>query len=215
MSVLTVFSCAVHAQELITGMVADSATFAPLPFVTVHIKNQNKGTTTDSEGNFRIMATRQDTLRFTFVGYKSLEVPLIDWETSMILLPEQITMLSGITIRDTRIDNPYEGMFDEENAALQRANKRLPFYYSRRKKQNIKLNRLSTENLRVKTYVEVIVKNDEIKQSLMTKYSLTEKEYYDLLGEFNAQYYTVMYYITGGELISLLNNFFAKRAPEK
>lgn len=206
---------ACNAQEIFTGMVGDSATFTPLPYVTVRIKNQGRGTITNEQGNFRIQATRQDTLIFSFVGYKPLALALYDWEPSMVLLPEQSTMLNNITIRDTRIDNPYEGMFDEENQALRRANKGLPFYYSKSKKQKAKLIRLGDENIRVKTYVDAVIKNDEIKINLMEKYSLTEAEYYTLLGDFNAQYYTVMYYITTGELVGMLNNFFARRAVKK
>lgn len=201
-----------HAQEIMRGIVVDSATFNPLPFVTVRIKNQNKGTTTDTQGNFSITATQADTLVLSLVGYETLEVPLLGWEPSMILLPEKATMLKSITIYDLRLDDPYEGMFDEQIEQWRQQNKSLPFYYSRARKQKVRVGRLQQENLRVKTYVDVVINNPEVKATLMKKYALTEKQYYDLLAEFNSQNHLVMYYLTAGELLTLLNNFFDRHA---
>jgi len=48
----------------------------PLPGATVIQKGTGNGTITDSEGNFSITVLRNDTLTITFVGYKSIEVPV-------------------------------------------------------------------------------------------------------------------------------------------
>ena len=197
-----------NAQDLIQGMVADSSTFSPLPYVNVVVKNKNKGTISDTQGKFRLVASKTDTLVFSFVGYKSVEIPMVEWEEGIVLLPEQPTMLRTLTIEDQRLD-PYGNMFDEENARWREGNRKLPFYYRRSKKQKIMIGRLSAENERVKTYVDVIIQNEDTKNRLMTTHGLSEKEYYDILAAFNAKHHTVMYYITAGELISLVNNFFA------
>jgi hypothetical protein len=204
----------VTGQEIITGMVADSATFSPLPFVNVVLKDKNKGTISDEQGNFKIVGMESDTLVFSFVGYNSLEVPLAGWQPSVILLSEKPTMLKTIIIEDRALD-PYGNIFDEENELWREENKKVPFYYSRSKKQKVKIGRLTSENLRVQTYVNVVIKNEENRLRLMERYHLTEKEYYDLLAAFNAKHYTVMYYLTAGELITLLNNFFAAQASRK
>lgn len=193
-------------------MVADSASFDPLPYVTVKVKSQPRGTTTDVKGNFSILATAKDTLVFTLVGYQTVELPAVGWEPSMIMMAEKATVLKAITIRDTPIENPYEGMFDEQNENLRKLNKSIPFYYSKARKDKIKLGRLQNENIRVQTYVDVVVKDPELKTRLMKEHSLTEDQYYDLLARFNAQNYSVMYYITAGELVSMLNNFFDRNA---
>jgi hypothetical protein len=195
-------------------MVGDSATFVALPFVTIQVKGRQVGTNTDINGAFSISATRKDTLIFSSVGYKTMLYPLRDWEPGIILLTEQATLLDDVVITDRRGD-PYEGMFDEQNEALRKANKSLPFYYSRTKKQKIKIGRLANENLRVQTYVDVIVKNEKLRDGLITKYNLTEDEYFKLLGDFNAKNYAVMYYLSAPELLSLINNFFAANAPIK
>jgi hypothetical protein len=203
------------AQETFTGLVADSSTFASLPFVTVQVKNKNKGTSTDANGNFRISAMREDTLVFTSVGYKTVEYPLQDFEPEMILMAEQVTILDDVTILDHRNENPYDELFDERNEALRRANRKLPFFYSKVKRQKIKMGRLADENIRVQTYVDVIVKNEHLRNSLKEKYKLSDEEFYDLLGDFNAKNYTWMYYLSAPELLSLVNNFFEANASQR
>ena len=203
-----------QGQDLINGIVADSASFTPLPYVNIAIKGEAKGTITDIQGAFKIVASPDDTLLISSVGYHTLEVPVADWQASVILLAENVTVLNTITIEDRRI-KPYEGMFDEENAIWEENNRKLPFYYSQTKKQKIKVGRLEQENLRVKTYVDAVIKNDELKKSLMERHKLSEKDYYDLLAQFNGQNYTIMYYLTAGELIKIINDFYAQHANRK
>jgi hypothetical protein len=195
------------------GILVDSASFSALPYVNVKIKNQNRGTMTDVKGNFSIQATQQDTLVFTLVGYQRLEFPLFDYEPSMIRLAEKYTLLEAVTIHELRPgENPYEGMFEEQNARLKKS---IPFYLSKAKKEKIKVQTLKEENIRVKTYVDVVINNSDTKEELMKKYSLNENEYYMILTEFNEKHYRVMYYLTPAELISLLNTFYESRAPRK
>ena len=205
-------SLSTQGQEFFKGMVADSATFSPLPYVTVKVKNRNIGTATDIRGNFSLEATQRDTLVLSLVGYKTVEQPLLGWEPSIILMAEHATMLKAITIRDFALENPYEGMFDEQNEKLRKLTKSIPFYYSKARKEKIKVQRLENENLRVKTYIDVVIVNTEVKENLMKKYGLTEDGYYDLLARFNAANYSVMYYLTAGELVTLINNFFERYA---
>ena len=202
-----------HAQkqQVYTGIIVDSATFSPLPFVTVRIKNSMRGTSTDVQGNFNISATGRDTLVFTLVGYQPIEQPLWNYESSVIRMTEKGVMLQEVTIESQAIS--YEGMFDDENAKL--ARRKLPFYLSKSKKQKRKLTWLREDNIRAKTYVAVVINNPETKSGLMKKYSLTEDQYYKLLGDFNAQNYTIMYYLTAGELMTLINNFYEKNAAKK
>lgn len=195
-------------QELMSGMVVDSATFVPLGYAGVQVKNTLRGTITDAKGNFRIMATRQDTLLFSMLGYKTLEVSLHDWETNVVRLPEQSTLLEGITIQDARLQHPYEELFSEEYAKWKESRKKLPFYYSQWKKQKIKLGRAQQEEMRVRTYVDLVVKNETTKEMLMKKHHLSEEEYYKILTRFNEKSHTFMYYLTAPELLSLLHSFF-------
>ncbi len=200
------------AQEVITGIVVDSTTLAGISSVSVQVKGKQRGTTTDEKGGFRIEAAKRDTLIFSIVGYETLELPLYNYEPGMIRLSEKYTMLQAITIDEYRRQDMYEGMFDEQNARLKKS---IPFYLSKAKKEKIKVQILKDENLRVQTYVDVVVNNPELKMRLMREHSLTEKEYYDILTAFNETHYRVMYYLTRAELISLLNAFFDARARMK
>ncbi|MEO5600317.1 MAG: carboxypeptidase-like regulatory domain-containing protein [Cyclobacteriaceae bacterium] len=205
---LSIFSA--HAQEAMRGIVVDSASFDALPYVNVQIKNKMRGTMSDAKGDFSIVAARQDTLIFTLVGYEKLELPLTDYEPSMIRLTEKYTLLETVTISELRPgENPYEGMFDEQNARLK---KTIPFYLSKAKKEKIKVQSLRDENLRVQTYIDVVINNSDTKDALMKKYRLSEPDYYGILTEFNEKHFRVMYYLTPAELISLLNTFFENRA---
>ena len=117
-----------HAQkqQVYTGIIVDSATFSPLPFVTVRIKNSMRGTSTDVQGNFSISATERDTLVFSLVGYQPIEQPLWNYESSVIRMTEKGIMLESVTIESNAIS--YEGMFDDENAKL--ARRKLPFRFA-------------------------------------------------------------------------------------
>lgn len=201
-----------RAQEVFRGIVVDSASLNALSAANIQIKNSGTGTTTDEKGNFSIRASLGDTLVFTLVGYQTLELPLAGYEAGVIRLSEKYTMLQAVTIDEYRRENPYEGMFEEQNSRLRR---KIPFYFPKAKKEKIKVEILKQENVRVKTYVEVVVNNPELKKQLMAAYSLTEDRYYDILTAFNETHYAVMYYLTRSELLSLLNRFFESRSREK
>jgi hypothetical protein len=205
---LLLLSGAAYGQEPVRGIVVDSVTLDALPSVNIQIKNGTTGTRTDEKGSFNIVASPQDTLVFTLVGYKRLELPLYGYEPGVIRMREQYTLLEAVTIDEYRAGNLYEGMFDEQNARLK---KNIPFFLSKAKREKIKVQSLREENVRVKTYVDVVVNDPGLKNSLMKRYALAEDEYYDALTEFNEQHYRVMYYLTHAELISLINTFFESR----
>src|SRR5690606_37433631 len=116
-----------------------------------------------------IQAHPGDTLVFTLVGYKRVELPLYDYEPGIIRMREQYTLLKAVTIDEYRAGNLYEGMFDEQNARLK---KNIPFYLSKAKKEKIKVQSLREENLRVKTYVDVVVNDPQLRNTLMKKHGL-------------------------------------------
>lgn len=203
---------AAQGQNFVSGIVVDSASLSALPSVNIQVKGETRGTRTDEKGNFTILASRTDTLVFSLVGFEKLELPLEDYEPGMIRLSEKYTLLEAVTIDEYRREDMYEGMFDEQNARLKKS---IPFYLSKAKKEKIKVQVLREENLRVKTYVDVVVNSPDLKSGLMKKHSLSEKEYYNILTAFNERHYRVMYYLTQAELISLLNTFFEGQASLK
>jgi hypothetical protein len=207
--------CFGQELKVIKGIVADSASYSALPYVTIQVRHTTRGVRSDAEGNFSILATHLDTLVFSFVGYKTVDIPLWDWEPGVILMAQVVFELNTITIHDTRLKDPYENLFDEENARWQKQNKKLPFYYRKGKKEKIKVQRLANENERVSTYVDVVVNNDEVKNALMKRHHITEEQYYTLLTEFNEINHRAMYYLTHAELLSLLYRFYEARCRKR
>jgi len=210
---LTVLVSITKAQILTRGIVVDSATFAALPNVNITVKNTMRGTATDQNGNFSINAAPNDTLVFSLLGYRRLEFSLAGYEPGLIPLAEKPQLLPAIEILDQKVYvNPYEGMFDEENQKLIR---RIPFYYSRQRKDKMKAANWREDVVRVQTYVNVVINDSTTRTNLMKDFSLSEKEYYEILTKFNERHYEVMYYLTAGELLSLLEKFFEANAHTK
>ena len=203
-------SISAQAQQIVKGIVVDSASFAPLAFVNIQLKNTHQGTATDSKGNFGILAKESDTLVFSLVGYERLEFPLAGYEPSLIRMVEKTTFLPSVTVDDSRIENTYEGMFEGQGPTRLKAG--IPFYYSRARKDRVMAGRWRHQTQHVQTYVEVVINNPETKSGLMKTYDLTEKEYYDILTRFNEKHYEVMYFLTAAELKSFLNRFFEQEA---
>ena len=59
----------------VDGKVFDE-TGLPLPGVTVKIKDGQRSTATDNQGNFHINADETDILLFSFIGYQTLAQPV-------------------------------------------------------------------------------------------------------------------------------------------
>ena len=68
--VLTMSSlCAQEKSQTITGSVVDEETNMPVPGVSILVKDTNRGTVTDIDGNFSIQASDKEILIFSFIGY--------------------------------------------------------------------------------------------------------------------------------------------------
>ena len=66
----------IHAQTKVGGVVHDD-TGATVPFANVVFANSTSGTTTNEDGDFYLQAEGNfDTLVVSFLGYKTLKVPL-------------------------------------------------------------------------------------------------------------------------------------------
>lgn len=60
-------------EQTITGIVYDEDKMA-LPFTTVTVKHTNQENITDLQGKFTINVQQKDTLKFSFIGYKTKEI---------------------------------------------------------------------------------------------------------------------------------------------
>jgi len=100
------FSTSVFAQEgmsVISGIIKDDTSSQNLANVNIINVNSVKGVITDEKGKFEILATANDTLHISLLGYKSIKVKVTnDWiknKTTTIQLTEKAYALEEVVIR--------------------------------------------------------------------------------------------------------------------
>jgi TonB-linked SusC/RagA family outer membrane protein len=98
LSALLALPTGVTAQEReITGTVTAEGALQPLGGVQVSVKGTSLGTITDFEGNFSIgVPAGRDTLVFTSIGYRTLELPAAP--NMRVVLEQQAIGLEGIVV---------------------------------------------------------------------------------------------------------------------
>ena len=101
----------VFAQNIFTGLVVDSDTGSPLPYVSIGIINTSTGTVSNEKGEFKIALNSEinnnDTLKFSSIGYQSVSYTVanvrkqFNVESIHISMKKGIIELKQIVIRST------------------------------------------------------------------------------------------------------------------
>ncbi|MPR33124.1 SusC/RagA family TonB-linked outer membrane protein [Salmonirosea aquatica] len=87
-----------YAQDnMVTGKVTDDGGSA-LPGVSVVVKGTTRGTTTDTDGNFRIAAGSNAQLEFSFVGFVAKEVTVGTQSTINVSLAPDVANLEEVIV---------------------------------------------------------------------------------------------------------------------
>jgi TonB-linked SusC/RagA family outer membrane protein len=94
---LMITSVGLAQERVVTGTVTDDQG-ASMPGVNVLVKGTPQGTVTDAEGSFSISAPANATLVFTFVGFKTTEMPVGDRTKIDIALASDLTALEEIVV---------------------------------------------------------------------------------------------------------------------
>lgn len=88
-----------QAQQMnVTGIVTSKTDGLPIPGVNVLIKGTAKGTATDFDGRFSIVANKGDKLIFTFIGYKTKSILVGKYSNISITLEDDISVLEEVVI---------------------------------------------------------------------------------------------------------------------
>ena len=96
-----------HAQEHIVGRVVDAKTGEPLPFASIYVNGENS-TISNADGEFCVDIESTDSLRFTYVGYKTLclDAPKVGATVGMQAddhtLSEVTVMGTQLIVKNTR-----------------------------------------------------------------------------------------------------------------
>nr|WP_314896126.1 TonB-dependent receptor [uncultured Flavobacterium sp.] len=84
-------------ENTIKGRITDKQGL-PLPGATVLVKNSNKSTITDLDGNYTIDASESDILVFSYIGFATKEVAVSGQKTINVVLGEDISKLNEIVV---------------------------------------------------------------------------------------------------------------------
>ncbi|MCM4168488.1 TonB-dependent receptor P26 [Arenibacter antarcticus] len=84
-------------QDLITGVVLDE-TGMPIPGANVLVKGTTIGAVTDFDGNYSINAASDAVLVFSYIGYRSVEVPVNGQSAVDVSLETDVTALEEIVV---------------------------------------------------------------------------------------------------------------------
>src|SRR5699024_5134833 len=87
---------AAYAQNAttVTGTVTDAASGKPLPAVNISVVGTHTGTSSDADGNYRLVVPNpSDSLQFSFIGYSTKVVPVNGHTTIDVQLT--LTQITG------------------------------------------------------------------------------------------------------------------------
>lgn len=151
-------------QTVISGKVYDAQTREPMPFANLLLKNTTVGTSTDYEGNFKIVTTAtSDSILVSYIGYKTAAYAIKNHqkqEINIFLEPES-SVLSEVTIRPG--ENPAWRIMRQVMAHKQQndPNNIDAYQYAAYNKIEFDLNNISkkTENRKILKSVNFIFKN--------------------------------------------------------
>jgi TonB-dependent starch-binding outer membrane protein SusC len=86
-------------QTLVRGIVTAQEDGQPLPGVNVVLKGTSTGTTTNAEGSFSLNVSGQNPiLVFSFIGFKSLEIPVSNQTNFDVKLQPDVETLSEVVV---------------------------------------------------------------------------------------------------------------------
>lgn len=89
------------AAITVSGTVTSAVDKQPLPGVNVSVKGQSKGTITNVSGEYTLEVEPEDVLVFSFIGYKTTEVPVNNRTRIDVALGEEVTELGEVTVIST------------------------------------------------------------------------------------------------------------------
>jgi outer membrane receptor protein involved in Fe transport len=95
---LIFFSTILFSQELtLKGTVFEKDTDLVLPGATIQVIGNDSGVVTDFDGNFEIILTIGDKIKVSYVGFKTIELPIVTSPVS-IFLEADVNQLDEVTV---------------------------------------------------------------------------------------------------------------------
>src|SRR5690606_3860021 len=86
-------------NRVVKGIITDSEDGQALPGVNILIQGTSKGTSTDVGGNYQIeVSASEETLVFTFIGYKTQTITIQGRETINVIMEPEATALEEVVV---------------------------------------------------------------------------------------------------------------------
>ncbi len=93
------FATGIMAQFTVTGTVIDATDQLGIPGATVIEKGTSNGTITDIDGSFSLtISSENDTLQFSYIGYETLEIPVMGRSNVNIEMRSEFTELDEVVV---------------------------------------------------------------------------------------------------------------------
>lgn len=92
------FASAPAFAQVVSGKVTSNADGQPLAGVSILVKGTSSGTTTDTDGNFSVNATSDQTLVVSFIGFATREIAVGNSTTLSITLQEDVSQLNEVVV---------------------------------------------------------------------------------------------------------------------
>ena len=215
-------SFAQRQAHTVSGIVLDSASRQPLPFVAIQIKDQPSGRSSFDDGSFSIPCFLHDTLIFTRLGYYPY-IYVVEKENELIRieLVENVKMLKDLIVYDKiiipGIDEWKKGIKPSKPLKFENTTATNPGYgmtptfgpgitFGFGGKDKTKKKR--DDLIKIEVYRST-VNSPEVKKQLMDLYSITEETYFKKLEAFNIENPDAAHLTSRDEIISMLIQFFA------
>lgn len=99
LTMLFIFSVSIlFAQKKVTGKVTTADTGSELPGVNVSVKGSTRGTTTNANGQFSIEVSPNETLIFSFVGFKPTSLKVGNASLLNVQLDSDVSELTEVVV---------------------------------------------------------------------------------------------------------------------
>ncbi len=98
LSLLVATEVQAQNQWTLTGSVVSAADKSPIPGTNLVIKGTTTGVITDLDGNYTIEVKEGDVLIFSFIGFKSKEITIINQKTLDVTLEEEVSEFDEVVV---------------------------------------------------------------------------------------------------------------------
>jgi hypothetical protein len=235
--VIVLASLNTQAQTIyLSGYTRDSTTFELLPYVTIYTLKGKPLAASNGQGYFTLSSSLKDTIVFSRLGYKPVQVApdKTVWDMN-VLLPETMRVLDEVVVYDKYVihghqqiqesikesaaieSSPYKNQTQAPNAVnmIQTVgpgmvlNGVLSSLFGT-DKEKIKLAKGKSEYVRTQVFYEVM-QSQQVKEYMMREFSIDETEYLKRLEKFKVAYPTAVYVRSREEIIRLMTASFATK----